>query len=57
MSPKVKGIVVPNEPRVLPVRNPCTGEADYAITPPTAPELAAACASLAAASPTARRPA
>jgi succinate-semialdehyde dehydrogenase/glutarate-semialdehyde dehydrogenase len=46
MSPKVKGIAVPNEPRVLPVRNPYTGEVDYAITPPTARELAATCASL-----------
>src|SRR5512146_1118479 len=46
MSPKVKGITVLNEPRVLPVRNPYTGEVDYAITPPTARELAATCASL-----------
>jgi len=46
MSPKVKGTAVPNEPRVLPVRNPYTGEVDYAITPPTAAKLAATCASL-----------
>jgi acyl-CoA reductase-like NAD-dependent aldehyde dehydrogenase len=35
-----------NESRVLPVRNPYTGEVDYAITPPTVEELTATCASL-----------
>ena len=48
MSQRAEGIP-PNESRVLPVRNPYTGEVDYAITPPTPPELAATCASLRAA--------
>ncbi len=39
----------PNGPRILPVRNPYTGEFDYEITPPTAEELAQTCARLRAA--------
>jgi acyl-CoA reductase-like NAD-dependent aldehyde dehydrogenase len=46
MSPKVKSSTVRNDSRVLPVRNPYTGEVDYAITPPTPQGLAATCASL-----------
>ncbi len=39
----------PNGPRILPVRNPYTGEFDYEITPPTAEELAQTCTRLRAA--------
>jgi succinate-semialdehyde dehydrogenase/glutarate-semialdehyde dehydrogenase len=46
MSQKIEQETIRNEPRVLPVRNPYTGEVDYAITPPTPRELAATCASL-----------
>jgi acyl-CoA reductase-like NAD-dependent aldehyde dehydrogenase len=46
MSQQVTGDTGPNGPRVLPVRNPYTGELDYEITPPAPRELAATCASL-----------
>ncbi|WP_300608770.1 aldehyde dehydrogenase family protein [Trebonia sp.] len=39
----------PNGPRILPVRNPYTGEFDYEITPPTPEELAQTCTRLRAA--------
>ncbi len=41
--------MMPNGPRILPVRNPYSGEFDYEITPPTPDELAGICDRLRAA--------